>query len=413
MGGEGDGLVQTEEGAFYTPFVIPQEVVQIQPISSKKALLVEIIHPSSQRVTPVCKHFSVCGGCSLQHISRPSSLLWKQNVVQAALSHFPIQTIPLQEYQTQPYQRRRMDLAVTRLQNNMLAIGLHKRNTKDILNLMECHVLQPELFEITKTINPVLQKCSAIKKQASLVANHLTSGIDLLLKTDAPLSTQDRALLIEFSKAHSSLNRLSWALSPNKGYFFGESIIEPTRPAHILNNIRITPPAGAFLQATEDAEQKISHIVASMLQSIKKKKRIIEFYAGCGTLTFLLAHYGQVTAYEENTEALQSLREAAQTNQLKIQAIQRNLERQPLLAKELEKKADVILLDPPYAGAVHQIEFIAQSNVKNIIYVSCNPYTLKKDSEILKQHGYSLKEIAVIDQFLWSAQMEIICHFYK
>ncbi|HQT80469.1 MAG TPA: RsmD family RNA methyltransferase, partial [Rhodopila sp.] len=172
---------------------------------------------------------------------------------------------------------------------------------------------------------------------------------------------------------------------------------------------------GAFLQATAEGEQAIVDAVCRGLPAkITGRSRIAELYTGTGTLTFALAKVARVAAFEGDPAAIAALKQAVNQSALsgRIEAMQRDLARQPLSAKELSAFAAVVL-DPPHAGAAAQIAQIAASGVPTVIYVSCNPATLSRDARTLRSAGYWLDGASAIDQFLWSSRLESVCVFRR
>lgn len=409
LGNGGDGAVQTEKGIFFTPYTLPTEDVIISPTSEPhKATLIEIIKPSQDRVTPPCKHFGLCGGCSTQILSLNEGLKWKKSIINNKLSQFSHTPLKIRSFQVPLYARRRMDIAVKRISSSV-HLGLHTKKGKQIIDIEECYVLKPELFTLLYPLRKILTSLSSLKKQGSLVANLTHSGVDLLIKTEQALSQQDCARLIKFAQERN-IPRISWM---KEGlYDIPETIIQLKPITHQWDDVIISPAAGAFLQATEESEHHITSAVALLLSQLKKTKKIIELFAGCGTLSFPLSKYGSVSAYESDRLAYTCLKNAAQIHKKPIIAHHRNLERQPLMGNEIEKSADVIILDPPYKGAAPQINQIAKTG-KPVIYVSCNPNSLQKDAGLLNAAGYQISDVTLIDQFLWSTEIETVCLFSK
>lgn len=178
-----------------------------------------------------------------------------------------------------------------------------------------------------------------------------------------------------------------------------------------FGEIRVEPPPGAFLQASAAGEAAIVQAVLDGLPpKLTSRSRIVELYAGCGTLSFPMSDHAQVLAYEGDAASLASLARAAGGR--RIQAIKRDLARQPLQKPELAA-ASAIVLDPPYPGAASQMGPIAASGVRRVIYVSCNPAALTRDAATLRQAGYVLDRAVPVDQFLWSAQLETVCVFSR
>ncbi len=221
-------------------------------------------------------------------------------------------------------------------------------------------------------------------REGSVIANLLDSGPDVLLRTDAPLQLADRIALTEFARAHA-LPRIAWA----QGTDDPEPVAILRPPTTSLAGVTITPPPGAFLQASASGE---AAIVAAVLDALPSKGRIAELFAGCGTITFALAERARVAAWEGDAASASALRTAANKAGLagRIEVMQRDLARQPLQAKELSSFAAVVL-DPPFAGAAAQAIQIAAAKVPVVIYVGCNPATLSRDARPLRQAGYRLK----------------------
>ena len=151
-------------------------------------------------------------------------------------------------------------------------------------------------------------------------------------------------------------------------------------------------------------------MLAGLPAKLPARSRIIELYAGSGTITFALAARTRVLAVEGDAASVAALRRAAAGK--RIETLQRDLARQPLSAAEL-KGAAAIVLDPPHAGAGPQMAQIAAAAVPVVIDVSCNPAALARDASTLRAAGYRLQSATPIDQFLWSARLESVCVFTR
>ncbi len=299
-----------------------------------------------------------------------------------------------------------MDLAIRR-EGPAIWVGLHRRRSREIVDMRTCPVLHPKLFTLVQALRPVLQRLTALRREGSAVVNLLDSGPDLLLRTDAPLTAGDRVLLTALANAHG-LPRISWEPSQARG---GTGLTEPAcslRPATMsFNGVVTTIPPGAFLQASRQGETAIvAAVLAALPEGMAAKTRIIELFAGTGSITHALATRGRVQAYEGDAAAFNALRRAANP---RVLATQRDLARQPLQAAELNG-AGAIVLDPPHGGALAQMPALAASGVP-IVYVSCNPAALARDGRVLLQAGYQVVSVAAIDQFLWSARVESVVAF--
>ncbi len=405
IGTAGDGVAR-EPHRLHVARTLPGELVRAQPdASGKRARLLEVLAPSPDRVIPACPHFHEgCGGCALQHWQDVRYAAWKRQSVVTALRHAGFtdpDVAPL--VRTPPRARRRMDLAVERRPGGVL-LGLHRAHTADIVDLGTCHVLHPALFGLLAPLRKLLSSLAALRRSTSVVANMMADGADLLIRTDGPLEATDRAKLAAFAAAHA-VPRIAWALGES-----APEVAAMTAPPSVrFAGQRVEPPPGVFLQASAEGE---AAIVAAVLDAVPDKltgrSRAVELYAGCGTISFPLAGRLRVQAYEGQAQAAACVRRAQAGT--RVEMTQRDLARQPLQPKELAGAA-MVVLDPPYAGSAAQLQLVAASAVKRVVYVSCNPQALGREAALLAQAGYRLVRATPIDQFLWSAQVECVAVF--
>jgi 23S rRNA (uracil1939-C5)-methyltransferase len=415
IGAEGDGIAHLPDGTpLYIPFTLPGETVSAHPTQPRgdgwHAIAGIVENPSEARVDAPCRHFGRCGGCVLQHWLDADYRSWKAGLLSHALRQAgftppdPPPFVP-----GLPGERRRIDFAVRRSAGR-ITIGLHEQRSSDVVDLTGCLVLHPTLMALLAPLRGLLQSMRAIQREGSVVINLLDSGPDMLLRTDAALSLDDRVALTAFANTHG-LPRVSQARANDAP----ETVALLRPPVTALSGIAVRPPQGVFLQATAEGERAIVDAVLSGLPAkTTHKTRVAELYAGCGTLTFALAARVRVAAFEGDAATVAALKQAINQGGMagRIEAAQRDLARQPLSAKELAAFTAVVL-DPPHNGAAAQIAQTAAAGVPTVIYVSCNPATLSRDAGVLRAAGYALVTTTAIDQFLWSARLESVTVFRR
>jgi 23S rRNA (uracil1939-C5)-methyltransferase len=415
VGAEGDGIAHLPDGTpLYLPFTLPGETVSAHPMQPRSdgwhAFAGTISAVSEARVEPPCRHFGRCGGCMLQHWRDAEYRSWKSGLLSYALRHAGFTPPePLEFVRGLPGERRRIDFAVRRGPGRVV-LGLHEQRSAEVVDLTDCLVLHPDLMALMQPLRKLLQGLRAIRREASVVINLLDSGPDMLLRTDAALTLEDRTALTEFARDHG-LPRVSQVQGSDTPETIG--LLRP--PTTSLSGIAIRPPPGAFLQATIEGERAIIEaVLRAMPAKITSKTRVAELYAGCGTLTFALAGVMRVAAFEGDTATVAALKQAINQGGVagRIEAFQRDLARQPLSAKELAAFAAVVL-DPPHGGAAAQIGLIGVALVPTVVYVSCNPATLARDARVLLGAGYKLAAVTAIDQFLWSSRLESVSVFRR
>jgi 23S rRNA (uracil1939-C5)-methyltransferase len=425
IGADGDGIGHLPDGqTVYLPFTLPGEHVRATGLRRHgQGWLATAEHGAAggeARVEPPCQHFGTCGGCALQHWRPDAYLAWKTNLLRHALTRAGFIDPPLHPIVScPPASRRRMDLAVRRTASGVV-LGLHRVRSTEVVDLAGCAVLHPTLAALLDPLRHLLAGLATPWRQASVVANLLDGGPDLLLRTGVAPTASDRATLADFARRHD-VPRIAWA----EGNHEPEPVALLRPPLVTLSGVAVTPPPGAFLQATESGEHAIiAAVLAALLTPhapplsplvvppLSPRARIAEFHAGCGTLTFALARHAHVQAWEGDGPAVAALSQAANRAGLagRVRAAQRDLARQPVRGAELAGFA-AIVLDPPHAGALEQMTPIATSGVPVVIHVGCNPAALARDAAVLRQGGYALAAATPIDQFLWSPRLESVCVF--
>ena len=334
----------------------------------------------------------------MQHWADAPYAAWKRDLPKLGADPAPLARTP-------PGARRRIDLAIRRGDRGRLLVGLHARGSRGIVDMRTCPVLDPRLFALIAPLRAALPSLAALRAEGSAVLNLLDTGPDLLLRTDGELTAADRTRLAAFARA-DGVPRIAWARdsgTPETAAQFGPVSLR-------LGPGEVAPPPGAFLQASPQGEAAIRQaVLAGLPTRMPVRATVVELYAGCGTLTFALAERARVVAYEGDPAAVAALRRAGNP---RVDARVRDLARQPLQVADLRAAAAVVL-DPPWAGAGPQMPTLAVSGVPRVIYVSCNPVALRRDAATLAASGYQVEAVVSVDQFLWSARVEVVVVFKR
>lgn len=400
LGAQGDGIADTEKGPVFVPFTLPGERVNAA-VDGKRADPVAILEASPLRVEPACKHFSVCGGCAMQHLDESAYREWKRNLLVDALrsKSIDVEVEPL--IVCAPYSRRRAAFTVRRTEKGML-LGFNAALSHRIVDIEECPVLVPSIVEQLGLLRKLAELIAKTAQPFRMSVAQTASGLDVAIEESGKLEGKARQSAIEFV-LNSGIARLS---------IDGEIIIEPKKPVIMVNDIAVQVPPGAFLQAVDSAENAMAELVGL---HVKKAKRVADLFSGVGTFALRLAKNSEVHAVENNAPALASLDRGYRfgTGLKKVTVEKRDLFIRPLTFKELDATYDGIVFDPPRAGAEDQVRQLARSNVPYVAAVSCNPLSLARDLAILIQGGYKIKRVVPIDQFLWSPHLETVALLEK
>jgi 23S rRNA (uracil1939-C5)-methyltransferase len=400
IGAAGDGVARSEDGPIYVPLTAPGDLVTFEA-RGERGRIVEILERSATRAEPPCRHFGVCGGCAFQHLSRSDEARWKTAQVTTALTRAgveagrvnPILTMP-------PASRRRAVFAVHRGKGGV-ALGFNERRSDRVIALEECPVLAPSLAARLPALGAL---AAAIPVDAfDLAVTACDNGLDVNIA--APRLKSASVVTMSVLRAAGVLR-----LSLN-----GDLVMAPGEPVVVFDGVAVTPPPGAFLQASREGEAALIGLVKAATGGARK---IVDLFSGCGTFALPLSRGASVAAFDSDSAAIDALKRAAAAAQSgatpvnPVRAEVRDLFERPLTAKEL-KAFDAVVFDPPRAGAAAQAAEIAKSAVPVVIGVSCNPQTFARDASHLAAGGYRLVEVTPVDQFVYSPHVELVGVFAK
>jgi 23S rRNA (uracil1939-C5)-methyltransferase len=360
------------------------------------------LEPGPHRAAPPCRHFGRCGGCQLQHLDESALADFvRDRVLTAARKQGlePERVAPV--HLSPPRTRRRASLRAVNGGGRPL-IGFHEAGSHRIVDMRECHVLAPELFALVEPLRAML--APRRDRYGAEIALTLTDqGVDCAIKGLAIDGLEPTEALLDFCR-EQGLARLTL----DQG-FGADTFWEPDPVTVSLSGVPVAFPPGAFLQATADGEAALAAAVGEWLADAG---RVADLFAGLGTFAFALAGRATVLAAEAARDAHLACRAAAGRAQVPVEAVHRDLFRNPLRPEEL-RGIDAVVLDPPRAGAREQVAQLAQSEVPRIAYVSCNPSSWARDGRTLADAGYRLAELRPVGQFRWSTHVELASLFVR
>ncbi len=406
LGALGDGLAKLEGRPVFLPQTLPGERVRARITGERggayRGEILELLEASADRVEAPCPHFGPCGGCKLQHFAAAPYEDWKTQQVRQALQRqgfSPEVLRPL--HRVAAGSRRRAVFAATKAGGRLL-LGFNQRASHRLVDLDSCLLLTPALQALLAPLRQALSGLLAEGELGDVAANETAEGIDLCLVSPRSPDLAAREALATFAEAND-LARISW--SPPRGE--AEPIAQRRPPRVFFGGVAVEPPPGAFLQPSLEGEAFLTQRILDYLPD--GAARGADLYAGCGTFTLPLARHLRVHAVEGDEAAVAALWAAARHADLsgRISVEARDLARQPVLPEELNG-GDVVVFDPPRAGAREQAEALAASSIPTVIAISCNPQTLARDAAILCQGGYDLIEVTPLDQFPWTGHLELV-----
>lgn len=397
LGAQGDGIADTESGPLYVPFALPGEIAKVD-VDKTRGTLLAVDEPAAMRIKPPCPHFGPdgarCGGCSLQHMRRADYEGWKRQLVVDALAARGITADVGPLVSCEPRSRRRAVFSARKTAEGVV-FGFHQAATHRIVPIDTCPILVAAIERQLGALNALAQHLCADTKPFRITVLSTISGLDVTVQQNRLPEKMRQAAIA--TALEIGLARLSLA---------DDILVERQKPVLDFSGVAVSPPPGAFVQASQDAQSIMTGLVGRHLSG---SKRAVDLFSGCGTFTLCLAAGALVHAVESDGAAMAALDRAARHHSgLKpVTTERRDLFRRPLRAGEL-KTYGAAVFDPPRAGADAQAAELAQSPVKKIAAVSCNPATLARDLRLLVDGGFQIRSVTPIDQFLWSSHVEAV-----
>lgn len=351
---------------------------------------------------PPCRHYGKCGGCQLQHCDESALADFVTGrVLHAARSQGMEPGSIAPAHLSPPRSRRRATLHAVNGGGRAL-VGFSEGGSHRLVDLKECHVLVPELWALVGPLRAWLSK-RRDKYSAQIDLTLADQGVDCAIRNIKVEGLEQIEDLLDFCRDHK-LARLSL----DQG-FGTESFWEPEPVTITLGDVPVPLPSGAFLQATADGEQAL---VDAVVEWMGDATNVADLFSGLGTFAFAMASRAAVTASEAARDAVLACKSGATRAGIKMDVQHRDLFRNPLRATDLAS-FDMVVIDPPRAGARTQVEQLAQSGVGKIAYISCNPSSWSRDCAVLVENGYRLADLRPVGQFRWSTHVELASLFLK
>lgn len=377
----GDGV--TDSGR-HAAFAAPGDVLRTDGV----------VVPGPHHATPPCRHFPACGGCQLQHLDDESYGRFASDRIAGALAGQGLNA-RLRPPHVSPARSRRRATFHAERRGNAVLLGFSEARASALVDVVECHVVRPEIFAVLKPLRGLLRDLVKPRSRAGVHITLADQGLDVLVKGVSADGLAFAEQLPDFAERHGIAR---FAIDDGYG---PETRWEPRPVTITLGGVPVALPHAAFLQATEDGESILGDCVR---EAVGDAGAVADLFAGLGT--FALNLKGKIYSGEAGREPVLALKAAASLSGREIFADHRDLYRRPLTPAELDR-FDALVLDPPRAGAREQVANIAASGVKRIAYVSCNPSSFARDAKILCEAGFGIDWVQPVGQFRWSTHVEL------
>lgn len=411
---DGLGVGRFEGKVTFVSNALPGERVLARFSEAKSkfnaAHAIEILRPSPDRVEPSCPHYAECGGCDLQHLSAERQLELKQIQVLDQLQRIGQTTpnkvlLPLHSEST--HYRRSARIGVNQLADGEPIVGFRRKQSNLLCQIDNCEVLDQRLENIFSVVRDALQDAGDIKMITHLEIDLGDSGGFLTIRHVKNINAELRQKLQQIADQYQlTLN------------FAGNDASQNEQPSaqvcYQLSNEKLWFRNGDFIQVNAGINQQMIDQAISLLAP-QDNDQILDLFCGLGNFSLPLARTGaQITGIEGNISMVHQAAFNAEQNQLENCEFHcANLTESLTGVHWYRKGYNKILLDPPRAGAATIIPQLTALKPEKILYISCNPGALARDSLLLKEQGYSLEQFLVMDMFPQTHHIESMALFVK
>jgi len=417
---DGRGIARVGGKAVFVEGALPGERVRLRVIKRRRHLdeagLVDVIVASPDRVVPRCAHFGVCGGCSLQHLSGPAQLLAKERQLLDNLERIgrvrPERILaPLQGPQWAYRRRARLGVKYVHKKGRVLA-GFRERDKPYIADLQRCEILDEPLGALPRDLAALIETLAIREKvpQVEVAAGDAATAL-VFRVLEAP-EPADVGKIAAFGVAHGLQIFLQTggldtvrALDPRcppLSYTLEDGVVIEFGPAdfiqinRMVNASMVSAALGALQPGPEDS--------------------VLDLFCGLGNFSLSLARRARQVAAVEGDAALvaKAAANGARNGIGNATFFGENLFEPAKFGPWDRERYDLVLLDPPRAGAAALLARMAHWQPRRVVYISCHPGSLARDAEILVHgQGFKLAGAGVMDMFPHTTHVESMAVFER
>ncbi|NNF66990.1 MAG: 23S rRNA (uracil(1939)-C(5))-methyltransferase RlmD [Gammaproteobacteria bacterium] len=378
----------------------------------------EIENPSAQRVSPKCEWFGNCGGCSLQHLDAAAQLAAKQDWLLETLQRIgrvePASVLPSITGPVWGY-RRKGRLGVKHVdRKGRVLVGFRERYKPFITDMQGCEVLDPRLARLIVPLQEMIGELTVCRRLPQIEVAAGDDSVVLVMRVLDEPAEEDLVLFRAFEQTHGLTICLQRG-GPDTVRRLDNSAAPALKQELPEFDVTMSFLPTDFVQVNAEINRKmISQVVEKLAPT--KEDTVLDLYCGLGNFSLPLARKAGHVVGVEGAEALVSrARDNARENNIgNTEFFAADLDAEPVAPVVLQRKYDLLLLDPPRTGAAAICAIAGKLGVRRIAYVSCHPATLARDTEILtRNNDFVLQAAGVMDMFPHTAHVESLAIFER
>ncbi len=425
---EGRGVAHVDGKVVFVDGALAGEQVTAKYVRRRgrfdELAVVEVLDASPDRIEPDCEYAGICGGCSLRHFNADAQLAFKESVLLEQLQHSAgidpkrIEILPRITGDTHHYRRKaRLAVRLVRKKGGAL-VGFREKHSTFITDMHSCQVLDSGaaiLIDPLRALITELDNADQIP-QIEVAVGETSSDLNspgvvaLVFRYLASLGDNDTVKLLEFAKLYQVEIYLQPAGPDSVHKLFPDA---SERLCYYLPdyNLRMQFHPQDFTQVNPCINRQVVNRALAQLE-LEQSDKVLDLFCGSGNFTLPIAqHSARVVGIEGSEEMVRRGQENATINGIDNTEFHCADLSKPFDSDWAQAKFDKVFLDPPRSGALEILSGITGLKPGKIVYVSCNPATLARDTGILVQSGYELKSAGVMDMFPHTTHVESMAVF--
>lgn len=385
LNNEGEGIASIEGKLCFVKGALPDELVDISIAEDKGNYFIgklnKIIISSDSRVIPKCPYYDKCGGCELMHQVNSKNLEFKKDKVKGIFKKICELVIEPEIYS---YNELNYRNKVTLKVNNS-EIGYYEERTHRIVSIGNCLLLDEKINDVISKLKSFIQD-----KEHNI--------------TEVMIRCISNEIMVSFDNLNPVYKEELISLLPQASiYIKDENISGNTRLIEQIEDYKFYISPKSFFQVNTVTFKELYKYVISKLDN---EEIALDLYSGTGTISILMSKYfNKVYGIEVSHSSIMDANENIKLNSISnVEFIEGKVEDKIDKLKEL--KVDTVIMDPPRSGSDNKsLTSIMKINPRKIIYISCNPVTLARDYNVLKEKYY-LRSIDLFDMFPQTSHVE-------
>ena len=373
------GIARVNGKVTFIDNALPNEVVDIRVFEEKKNFnrgkVISYIEKNKDRIINKCPYFDICGGCSFGFVNYEKAVCYKKDIFIDIFKRYANMDInPSVMYSDKIYgYRNKISMKV-----NSGKLSLVEEDSNNLIDIDRCLLVNDKINNVIKILSDT----------------NLNGLRDVIIR-----GTDSIMVILNGEYDYDNIIKLL------EGYV--DSIIYNGKCVYgneyIIINIdkyKYAVYPESFFQVNTDMIVKLYDKVR---ESAGKGDSLLDLYCGAGTIGIYLSdNFNKVRGVEINKDAIRGANLNKEINGIN------NISFELGNANNIEIDEDVVVVDPPRSGLDDKTRnIIINSNVKKLVYVSCNPITLARDINILKEK-YDIIDITLFDNFPNTKHMESV-----